>query len=86
MPELNLGFDYEHKLSKRQKIKASVEYYPDVTEFNDFRLVSKADWEVLLDEEMNLSLKFSASNRFKNPNPGGKLNDVDYSMVLLWKF
>jgi hypothetical protein len=86
IPELNLGLDGEHKLSKRQKIKASVEYYPDVTEFGDFRLVSKADWEVLLDEEMNLSLKLSASDRFKRPNPGGKLNDVDYSLVLLWKF
>ena len=86
IPELHFGLDAERKFSKRQKVKASVEYFPDVTEFGEFRLVSKADWEVLLDEEKKLSLKLSASDRFKRPNPGGKLNDVDYSLVLLWKF
>ncbi|MBN2022358.1 MAG: DUF481 domain-containing protein [Pirellulales bacterium] len=86
VPELNYAADLEHQLNKRQKIKASVEYYPDVTAFGDFRVVSKADWELLLDEEMNLSLKLSATDRYKRPNPGGKLNDVDYSVVLLWKF
>jgi hypothetical protein len=86
VPELNLGLEAERHLTKRQKIKGSVEYYPDVTEFGEFRVVSKADWEVLLDEEVNLSLKFSVADRFQHPNPGGKLNDVDYSMVLLWKY
>lgn len=86
VPELNYGLDAEHQFSKRQKIKLSTEYYPDMTEFENYRIISKADWEVLLDEEMNLSLKLSAANRFKRPNPGGKLNDLDYSLVLLWKF
>lgn len=86
VPELNLGLELEHQVTKRQKIKGSVEYYPDVTEFGEFRVVSKADWEVLLDEEVNLSLKFSVADRFQRPNPGGKLNDLDYSMVLLWKY
>jgi putative salt-induced outer membrane protein YdiY len=86
VPELDLGLEAEHQVTKRQKIKGSVEYYPDVTEFGEFRVVSKADWEVLLDDEVNLSLKFSVADRFQRPNPGGKLNDVDYSMVLLWKY
>jgi len=86
VPELNFGLDWERELSKRQRVKASVEYYPDVTAFGDFRVVSKIDWEVLLDEEMNLSLKLSAADRYKRPNPGGQLNDVDYSVVLLWKY
>jgi len=86
VPEMNYGIEYEHQMTKRQKIGASVEYFPKVTCFDDFRLVSKADWEVLLDEEMNLSLKVSAIDRYNQPNPGGKLNDVDYSIVLLWSF
>ncbi|MBN1911426.1 MAG: DUF481 domain-containing protein [Pirellulales bacterium] len=86
VPELNFGFDFEHSLSKRQKIKGSVEYFPDVTQFGEFRVINKASWEVLLDAEMDLSLKLTAADRYRRPNPGGKLNDVDYAIVLLWKY
>lgn len=86
VPELIFGLDFERQLSKRQKLTASGEYFPDVTKFGEYRIVTKAGWEVLLDEEMNLSLKLCIADRYNYPNPGGKLNDLDYSMILLWKF
>jgi putative salt-induced outer membrane protein YdiY len=86
VPEMNHGIEYEHRMTKRQKIKASAEYFPDVTAWEECRVVSKASWEVLLDAENNLSLKLSASDRYNRPNPGGKLNDIDYAMVLIWGF
>ncbi|MBN2215962.1 MAG: DUF481 domain-containing protein [Pirellulales bacterium] len=86
VPEMQYGMEYEHRMTTRQKIRLSVEYFPDLTAYNEFRLVNKADWEILLDAEMNLSLKFSAIDRYNYPNPGGKLNDVDYAIVLLWSF
>ena len=86
IPEMNYGFDCEHRMTKRQKISCSVEYYPNVVCFNEYRVTSKADWEVLLDADMNLSLKISAMDIYNYPNPGGKLNDLDYAIVLLWNF
>ena len=48
IPEAVFGLEGEHKISKWQKLCASVEYRPDVTDFADYRCVHKAAWEVLL--------------------------------------
>ena len=86
VPEMNYGLEYSHQMTRRQKVNMSADYYPDVTCYDHCRVVSKADWEVLLDAEMNLSLKLSIIDRYNYPNPGGKLNDIDYAIVLLWSF
>ena len=86
VPEAVFGLEFKHKLNQRQKLSASSEYSPDVTDFLDYRLKSKAAWEVLLDEETNLSLKVSILDRYDS-TPGGKRpNDLDYTLTLLWKF
>ena len=59
---------------------------PDVTDFLDYRLKSKASWEVLLDEETNLSLKVSLLDRYDSTPNGKKANDLDYTLTLLWSF
>ena len=86
VPEAVYGLDFEHQLNKRQKLAAVVEYSPDVSEFSDFRLKTRATWELLIDEEMNLSFKFSVLDRYDSTPNGVKPNDLDYSAVLLWKF
>ena len=86
VPEAVFGLDFEHQLSQRQKLTFSTEYTPDVTDIGDFRLTSRAGWEVLVDQEMNLSLKLSVLNRYDSTPGGAKPNDLDYSAVLLWKF
>ena len=86
VPEAVFAMDFEHPLSKRQKFTASTEYAPDVTAMNDFRLNSQASWETLINQEMNLSVKLSALNRYDSTPHGARPNDLDYSAVLLWKF
>lgn len=86
VPEMNYGIEFERQMTKRQKVKYSAEYFPSVACYSEFRVVSKMSWEVLLDEERHLSLKVSATDRYNYPNPGGKLNDIDYATVLLWSF
>ena len=85
-PEMHWGIDYRWQMSRRHKIKLSSDYFPNVTNFGDYRMVSKGSWEILLDEVNNLSMKINATDRFNRPNPGGNLNDIDYSIVLLWQF
>jgi len=86
VPELNYGLDFEHRISDRQKLAAQANYIPDVTEFSDFRLKTEASWELLIDKEMNLSLKLSVLDRYDSTPHGLRPNDLDYSAMLLWKF
>ena len=86
VPEAVFGLEFDHKLNERQKFSASSEYSPDVTDFLDYRLKSKASWEVLLDEATNLSLKVSILDRYDSTPNGKKANDLDYTLTLLWSF
>ena len=86
VPEAVFGLEFTHELNERQKLSASSEYSPDVTDFRDYRLKSKASWEVVLDEETNLSLKVSILDRYDSTPDGKKPNDLDYTFTLLWNF
>ena len=85
VPEAVFGADYTHKLSKRQKLTLTTDYYPTWEDFKDYRLVTQASWELLLDEETNLSLKVGLLDRYDSTPQGLKANDVDYFVTLLWK-
>lgn len=85
VPEANAGFDFEKQLSARQKLKLTSDYYPSWEDFQDYRLVTNAHWEILLDEETNLSLKVGAVNRYDSTPNGLEPNDIDYFVTLLWK-
>jgi putative salt-induced outer membrane protein YdiY len=85
-PELIVGLDYERRISYRQRLVATVDYMPDISDFTSFRLNSLAGWEFLLDQMTNLSLRLAVRNRY-NSSPGtAKPNDLDYAALLLWKF
>lgn len=85
-PEGVFGLEFEHKLNDRHKVSLSTEYRPDVGDWADYRLVSKAAWEILLDEALHLSLKFGVADRYDSTPQGRKPNDLDYSLVLLFSF
>lgn len=86
LPELLAGLEWNYKVNDRNKLSAKIEYYPNVTEFSDFRLNARADWEVAVAPEWGLSLKLGAINRYDSTPGTAKPNDINYSMVLLWNF
>jgi hypothetical protein len=86
VPEGVFGLDYELRISERQKLSLSTDYYPAWEDFHDYRLKTRADWEILLDEATNLSLKLGALNNYDSTPNGAKPNDLDYTAVLLWKY
>ena len=86
IPENSYGFNYEQQLTKRQKLNATVDYFPDMRNYGDFRLNSKANWSILLDEESNMSLKIGISDRYDSTPHNRDANDMDYSVLLLWSF
>jgi putative salt-induced outer membrane protein YdiY len=85
VPEANMGLDFEHQLSARQKVKVSSDYYPAWEDFLDYRLLLNANWEILLDEETNLSLKLGLIDRYDSTPNGREHNDLDYFITLVWK-
>ena len=86
VPELAFGFELKHQLTKRQKLVASVDYTPDVVGFNSFRMTTRIWWQLLLDEQMNLSLKLSVLDLYDSTPNRAKPNDLDYAAMLLWSF
>ena len=78
--------DYLHKISDRQRLNITVDYYPAWEDFANYRLVTQASWELLLDEATNLSLKVGVLDRYDStPGIGLQENDLDYFITLLWK-
>ena len=85
-PELALGSEYKHKFNATHSISAKVDYFPNVTDFTDFRLNSQASWEIALSSAWGLSLKLSVIDRYDSTPQGRRPNDLDYSTLLLWQF
>lgn len=86
VPELATGVQLDHKLTDRQKLYFQFDYFPDVRDFNEYRMNTQASWEIVLDEVNNLSLKLSAISRYDTTPDGESPDDLDYAATLLWSF
>ena len=85
-PELLLGGELKHRFNPTHSISGKAEYYPNVTDWDDFRLNSQASWEIALSQAWGLSLKLSVIDRYDSSPEGARPNDLDYSTLLLWTF
>ncbi len=85
-PELVLGVDFMRQITTNQKVGGTVDYFPNISDFADFRLVADVYWEMLIDPEANLSLKLNVIDRYDSTPEGAEANDIFYNFSLLWKF
>jgi putative salt-induced outer membrane protein YdiY len=84
-PEVIFGGEWGHKFSDRQKMSLSADYYPNVEDFGDARINTRASWEVVVAPKWGLSLKLSAINRYDStPGAGTRHNDLNYAFLVLW--
>jgi putative salt-induced outer membrane protein YdiY len=84
-PEALLGLDYEYLISDRQRMTMKVDYFPEWENFNNYRVVSDACWEVDLDKPKNMSLRFTVNDRYDSTPNGVSPNLVNYAALLNWK-
>ena len=85
-PEALFGMDAQQRVSDRHKFVAKMDYYPAWDNFSDYRLVSDASWQILLDETTNLSLKLGVVTNYDSTPPTGSVpQDVNYVALLMWK-
>lgn len=86
-PEGILGIDLDHKLSERTSIYAHVTYLPDISQLTQYRVNSSAGVKIAVDPELGLNLHAGFEDRYdSNPGPGSQRNDIDYFLMLGWKF
>ena len=85
VPEAVLGGDYEHQWTPQQKFKLTWDYFPDWSDIGNYRIVSKASWELMLDKPRNLSFKISLIERYDSTPHDRLPSDLDYAFVLMWK-
>jgi putative salt-induced outer membrane protein YdiY len=87
IPELQFGTDWERKLTETTKVFAIVDFYPNVSDFGDFRVNTNAGFNFLVDAERNINLRLFAMNRYDSTPPAGNNeNDLDYGMALVVGF
>jgi putative salt-induced outer membrane protein YdiY len=84
-PTALLGVDYNHQLTKTQKLTAKVDYFPEWEDFRQYRVVSDLGWQVDLDRPKNVSLKFSVIDRYDSTPDGVDPNSLDYAVLMIWK-
>lgn len=86
VPEGVLGADFTHKLNDRNSLFANVDYFPDLSEFGEFRTVAKAGWETIVDPETKLNLKLGIEHRYDSDPGDAEASEVDYFVTLGWTF
>lgn len=83
-PEAVFGIDFSQQLTERQKLNVTVDYFPAWEDFADYRVLTDAGWELVLDEAANLSLKIGVIDRYDSTPDTAEDNDLNYSVLLLW--
>jgi len=82
--EALFGFEYDHELTRAQRLSAKVDYFPEWEDFSRYRVVTDVGWEIDLDRPSNMSLKFSIIDRYDSTPNGADPNEINYSVLLIW--
>ena len=85
VPEGLFGFEYNQQLCSTQKFYAKLDYFPELDEIGEYRMVADTGWEVVLVQPSNLSLKISAQDRYDSTPNGAEPHLINYSVLLLLK-
>jgi putative salt-induced outer membrane protein YdiY len=82
---LRLGERFEHEFSERARIWQSLEFLPQVDDFDNFLILAEVGAEAGLTS--NLSLRVTLQNWYDNqPAPGRKKNDIRLVTSLAYSF
>lgn len=87
VPEALFGVDFSHKFTEHQSLFVNYEYLPSFENFTDYRMVTRAGYEIMIDPDSGLSLRLGLENRYdSDPASGQKKSDLDYFALLAWNF
>lgn len=76
-PEALLGFDGVWNISENQSLEFGSTLFPDLGDSGEYRIVSYANWAVLVDESTNMSLTAGLAHEYQSKvDPGIENNDL----------
>lgn len=82
-----IGVDFTWEIDERSDFLFTAEYRPSLEDKNDYRLLFRTEYSILLAEKSQLYFKIGAEDKYDStPGPGVKRNDLDYYAALGWKF
>ncbi len=86
VPEGVLGLDYRHNYSKVESVTSTVELYPSLKDFGDYRALVRAAWEHKLAETSPWVFRVGGEDRFDKTPGTAKHNDLTYFISLGYTF
>ena len=86
-PEGLASLEVSHAINTRLSLAAGAVYLPDLRAFEEYRLESRARFEVALNQEKSLLLAIGVEERYESdPGPGIENSDFDYFVTLVYRF
>ena len=83
--EANFGFSFEQQVDENKKFYAKLDYFPEWEDFSRYRILADMGLEIELVQPSNVSLKFSATDRYDSHPDGAEPHNLNYSALLIWK-
>lgn len=86
-PEALFGLDVEYAINDRSKLFASSDTFIRLDQASEYRILSKAGYEILIDATTGLSLRLGLENRYDAAaRNDSKRNDFTYFALVVWNF
>ena len=86
-PEALVGISIDWSISDKQSIDFVSTIFPDLEETGEFRLVTTANWSLMMDEQANMSLTAGVFHEYQSDvDPGIDKSDVKIFAGLQFDF
>ena len=86
-PEGLLGLETEYRIAEGHKVLAYSTFFPTLESPLEFRNVSGAAWQAVIDRDLGLSIKVGAENEYESDVAvSDKTNELKYFAGLTWGF
>ncbi len=87
VPELIFGEDFRYRFSDTDSFVSSVDFYPRVDDFTQFRVRAGAAYEHVISPASGMLVRLGAQDRYdSNPGNNSKKNDLTYFVTFGVKF
>jgi hypothetical protein len=86
VPEAQFGGDFEYRFTERTTLLTALDYYPDLYDFDHYRIRARVSLNFLIDPDLNLVLRIGAMERYDSQSFGYRKSDLDYFTTLMFRF
>lgn len=86
VPELLFGTDFNYKIDDRSSFVSTLDYYPRVDDFGQFRVRSRLAYQFIVDPTLGIVFRAGIQNRYDSSPGNARRNDLSYFTTLGFSF